>query len=386
MKSAGFKSILPYTAEHEIFREQARRFFETECAPNQDAWGEAQMAPRAIWRRAGELGFLCARVPEEYGGQGADFLYSAVLLEESARAMVVAPMMALHNDVVAPYIVHYGTEEQKRHVLPKMATGEWIGAIAMTEPGAGSDLQSIRTTARREGNGYVLSGQKTFISNGHCADIIIVAAKTDTEAAGARGISLFLLETKDAKGFVRGRNLQKLGQKPSDTAELFFDQVHLPASSLLGGTEGRGFPQLMNRLVEERLMTAVGAVGLIDKAIEITTEYVKDRKAFGQRVMDFQNTRFKLAEARTEAVVVRLFLEECIADFMAGTLDAAKAAALKYWSTEKQCRIIDDCVQLHGGYGYITDYPIARMWLDARISKIYGGSNEIMKEIIGRTL
>jgi acyl-CoA dehydrogenase len=383
--ASSFKSTLPYTPEHEIFREQAKRFFDTECVPQQEAWGEAKMAPRAIWRRAGELGFLCPRIPSAYGGQDADFLYSAILLEEQARAGVVAPMLSLHNDVVAPYVLHYGTEEQKQHVLPKMASGEWVGAIGMTEPSAGSDLQGIKTTAKRDGNGYVLSGQKTFISNGHCADLVIVAAKTDTNA-GAKGISLFLLETRDAKGFARGRNLDKLGQKPSDTAELFFDQVPLPASALLGGSEGRGFPQLMDRLIEERLMTGIAAMGFIDRSLDLTIEYVKDRRAFGQRVMDFQNTRFRLAEAKTEAVVLRIFLERCIAQFMAGSLDAQSAAALKWWSTDKQCSIVDDCVQLHGGYGYILDYPIARMWADARIAKIYGGSNEIMKEIMGRAI
>ena len=385
MSALGFASSLTFTAEHDIFREQARRFYETECAPHQDKWAEAGMAPKGIWRRAAELGFLCPRVAPEYGGAGADFLYSVVLLEEQARSGAVAPMMSLHNDVVAPYIERYGTEEQKKRYLPRMATGEIVGAIGMTEPGAGSDLQGITTTARRVGDGYLLKGQKTFISNGHCADLIIVAAKTDASAA-ARGISLFLLETAGAKGFSRGRFLQKLGQKPSDTAELFFDDVPLPASALLGGAEGRGFAQLMDRLIEERLMTAVGAQGIIDRAIEITIDYTRERKAFGQRVLDFQNTRFKLAEAKTEASVLRVFLERCIGEFMRGELDAPTAAALKWWSTEQQCSIVDDCVQLHGGYGYILDYPIARMWLDSRVSKIYGGSNEIMKEIIGRAL
>jgi acyl-CoA dehydrogenase len=386
MSALNFASILPYTAEHEIFREQARRFFETECAPQQDAWAEVGMAPKGIWRRAGELGFLCPRVSPDLGGQGADFLYSAILLEEQGRSGVVAPMMSLHSDVVAPYIERYGTDEQRARYLPRMVTGEMIGAIGMSEPGAGSDLQGIATTARRDAGGdYLLKGQKTFISNGHCADIIIVAAKTDP-TAGGRGISLFLLETANAKGFARGRFLQKLGQKASDTAELFFDDVRLPASALLGEVEGRGFPQLMDRLVEERLMASIGAIGIIDKAIEITIDYVRERKAFGQRVLDFQNTRFKLAEAKTEASVLRVFLERCIKQFMAGELDAPTAAALKYWSTEQQCSIVDDCVQLHGGYGYILDYPIARMWLDSRVTKIYGGANEIMKEIIGRSL
>ena len=385
MSARGFSSALTFTAEHEIFREQVRRFFETECVPHQDKWAEAGIAPRSIWKRAGELGFLCPRVSTKFGGAGADVLYSVILLDEQARAGAIAPVMSLHSDVVAPYIERYGTEAQKQQFLPRMATGAYVGAIGMTEPGAGSDLQAIATSARREGGDYVLRGQKTFITNGHCADLIIVAAKTDPSAAG-RGISLFLLETKDAKGFARGRNLEKLGQKASDTAELFFEDMRLPASALLGEAEGRGFAQLMDRLVEERLMTAVAACGFIERAIEITVEYTRERKAFGQRVLDFQNTRFRLAEAKTEAAVLRVFLERCILEFTRGELDAPTAAALKWWATEQQCSIVDDCVQLHGGYGYILDYPIARMWLDSRVSKIYGGSNEIMKEIIGRAL
>lgn len=385
MSGLAFASALAFSPEHAIFREQARRFFEDECVPQQDAWTEAGMAPKSIWRRAGELGFLCPRVSPAHGGAGADFLYSVILLEEQARACAIAPVMSLHSDVVAPYIERYGTDAQKARYLPRMVTGEIVGAIGMTEPGAGSDLQGITTTALRDGDDYRLKGQKTFITNGHCADLIIVAAKTDPSAA-ARGVSLFLLETQGTKGFARGRNLEKLGQKASDTAELFFDDVRLPASALLGGVEGRGFPQLMDRLVEERLMTAVAACGFIDRALETTIAYTRERKAFGQRVLDFQNTRFRLAEAKTEAAVLRVFLERCIDEFMRGELDAPTAAALKWWSTEQQCSIVDDCVQLHGGYGYILDYPIARMWLDSRVAKIYGGSNEIMKEIIGRAL
>ncbi len=384
MTALSFPTVIDFTAEHQIFRDQARRFFEEECVPQQEAWSEAGIAPRAIWRRAGELGFLLARAPSAFGGADADMLYSIILLEEQARAGVIAPVLSLHNDVVAPYILHYGNGAQKAQFLPRMATGECIGAIGMSEPAAGSDLQGITTTARREGDDYIIRGQKTFITNGHCADLIVLAVKTDA-SAGGRGISLFLFETANAKGFKRGRMLDKLGQKASDTAELFFDDVRVPATSILGG-EGRGFPQLMDRLVEERLMTAVAAVGFIDRAIETTTAYVRERKAFGKRVLDFQNTRFRLAEAKTEAAVLRVFLERCIRDFMEGRLDAPTAAALKWWATEKQCAIVDDCVQLHGGYGYILDYPIARMWLDSRISKIYGGSNEIMKEIIGRSL
>lgn len=378
-------SGLPYTEEHEMFRRTAQRFFTSECAPHQGNWAEAGQVPREIWNRAGELGLLCPTIPAEYGGGGGDTLYSIVLMEEQVRAGVIAPMLSLHNDVVAPYVACYGTDQQKARLLPKMATGEMVGAIGMTEPGAGSDLQAIGTRARREGDEYVINGQKTFISHGHMADVIVLAAKTGP-APDDRKISLILFETAGAAGFRRGRHLEKLGQHSADTAELFFDDVRVPVSALLGGTEGRGFGQLMDRLVEERLMTGVGAVAFIERALELTIEYVKQRKAFGQRVIDFQNSRFKLAEARTEATVLRVFLERCIRDFMNGHLDAQTAAMLKWWSTEQQCAIVDECVQLHGGYGYMLDYPIANMWLDARISKIYGGSNEIMKEIIARTL
>ncbi|HEX7035680.1 MAG TPA: acyl-CoA dehydrogenase family protein [Pseudomonadales bacterium] len=376
---------LPFRDEHEMFRRTARRFFETECAPHHGDWEAAGEVPRDIWRRAGELGLLCPTIPSEYGGGGGDILFSVVLMEEQVRAGVVAPMLSLHNDVVAPYVLHYGTDAQKHRLLPRMADGSMIGAIGMTEPGAGSDLQSMRCFARRDGDDYVIRGQKTFISHGHLADLIVLAAKTGTDSAAAK-ISLFLFETAGAAGFRRGRHLEKLGQHSADTAELFFDDVRVPAAALLGGEEGRGFAQLMSRLVEERLMTAVAAVAYIDRALELTVDYVKQREAFGQRVFDFQNTRFKLAEAKTEAVILRAFLNRCLNDFVAGQLDAATAAMLKWWSTEQQCAIVDDCVQLHGGYGYILDYPIARMWQDVRIAKIYGGSNEIMKEIIARSL
>jgi len=380
----GVATSLSYTEEHQIFRASARRFFETEVAPKQAEWEEARITPRGIWKRAGELGFLCPRLPEAYGGAGVDFLYTVILAEEQVRAGAIAPMLTLQSDVVAPYVLHYGTEAQKQRYLPALASGDSIGAIAMTEPSGGSDLQAIRTVARKRDGGYAISGQKTFISNGINADMVILACKTDT-GAGARGISLFLVDT-DTPGFSRGRNLKKLGQHAADTAELFFDDMQVPDSALLGGVEGRGFAQLMDRLVEERLMTGVVSVAMIDRALAMTIQYVKDRKAFGQRILDFQNTRFKLAEAKTEATLLRVFLERCVLDFMEGKLDPSASAMLKYWSTEQQNAIVDDCVQLHGGYGYILDYPIAKMWLDGRITKIYGGANEIMKDIIGRTL
>jgi acyl-CoA dehydrogenase len=381
----GAASALPYTDEHAIFRRSARRFFENECVPHQPEWEAAGEVPRSIWLRAGELGLLCPTIATDYGGGGADTLYSIVLMEEQIRAGVIAPMLSLHNDVVAPYIARYGTQEQKQRLLPEMAQGRMIGAIGMTEPGAGSDLQAIKCRARRDGDDYLISGQKTFISHGHIADLIVLAAKTG-EDPDSRKISLFLFETANAAGFRRGRHLQKLGQHASDTAELFFDDARVPVGSLLGAEEGRGFGQLMDRLVEERLMTGAGAVAFIERALELTIAYVKERKAFGQRVIDFQNSRFKLAEAKTEAAILRVFLNRCVLDFMAGRLDPETAAILKWWSTEQQCAIVDECMQLHGGYGYILDYPIAKMWLDARISKIYGGSNEIMKEIVARSL
>jgi acyl-CoA dehydrogenase len=381
--SGGLASSLPYKDEHAIFRASARRFFETEVAPKQVEWEEARITPRAIWKRAGELGLLCPRLPQAYGGMDADFLYALILAEEQARTGAIAPMFMLQSDIVAPYLQHYGTEQQKRRYLPAMASGDCIVSIAMTEPAAGSDLQAICTTAKKRSDGYVISGQKTFISNGINADAVIVACKTDDE--GARGISLFIVDA-DTPGFSRGRNLKKLGQHAADTAELFFDEVIVPQSAILGGAEGRGFPQLMDRLVEERLLAGLVSVAMIDRALEMTIQYVKDRKAFGQRVMDFQNTRFKLAEGRTEATVLRAFVERCVLDFMDGRLDAATGAMLKYWATEQQNAIVDECVQLHGGYGYILEYPIAKMWADGRITKIYGGANEVMKDIIGRSL
>jgi alkylation response protein AidB-like acyl-CoA dehydrogenase len=381
---AGLVSSLPFTDEHAIFRTSARRFFETEVAPKQADWEEAHITPRAIWKRAGGFGFLCPRLPEAYGGMDADFLYALILAEEQARTGAIAPMFMLQSDVVAPYLQLYGTEEQKRRYLPVMASGDCIMSIAMTEPSAGSDLQAIRTVARKRGDGYAISGQKTFISNGINADAVIVACKTNADE-GARGITLFIVDA-NAPGFSRGRNLKKLGQHAADTAELFFDEVVVPQSAILGGAEGRGFSQLMDRLVEERLMTGLVSVAMIDRALDMTIRYVKDRKAFGQRVMDFQNTRFKLAEGKTEAAVLRAFLERCVLDFMDGRLDAATSAMLKYWATEQQNAIVDECVQLHGGYGYVLDYPIAKMWADGRITKIYGGANEIMKDIIGRSL
>lgn len=371
---------LAYGEDHALLRDTARRFFVTECLPHREEWDAAGMAPRSIWRRAGELGLLCTRVPEEYGGAGGDMLHTIALVEEQTKAGVVGPMLSLHSDVVAPYILNYGSQEQKARILPKMASGEWVGAIAMTEPGGGSDLRAMTTRAKQDGDCYLIKGSKTFISNGASADIVVLAAQAEA------GISLFLVEADGLVGFARGEPLDKAGQWSGDTTELFFDDVRVPDTALLGGIEGRGFAQLSERLAEERLLTGVVAVAAMDQAIADTIAYTRDRQAFGRSVLDFQNTRFRLAEARTEAIVCRTFMERCVRKFMNGQLDATEAAMLKWYSTELQNKIIDVCLQLHGGYGYMLEYPIARAWLDARIAKIYGGANEIMKEIIGRSL
>jgi acyl-CoA dehydrogenase len=372
-------SRLSWEAEHEMLRATARRFFAEECVPHREAWEEEGTVPRHIWRLAGELGLLCPRLPVEYGGSGGDFLFSVALIEEQARAELAAPMISLHSDVVAPYVAHYGTAEQKTRILPKLASGEWISAVAMTEPDAGSDLRGIRTRARHDGNGWMIDGAKTFISNGCSADLIVLAAKAEA------GISLFLVETGGLEGFRHGEPLEKLGQWASDTAELFFDGARLPAAALLGD-EGDGLRLLRERLVEERLLTAVAAVATAEQAIARTLDYTRERTAFGKAILDFQNSRFKLAEAVTDTDVARAFVDECIMKFIRGELGDAEAAMAKYWTTELQNRVVDDCLQLHGGYGYMLEYPISRLWLDSRISRIYAGTNEIMKEIIGRSL
>lgn len=378
------RSSLPFGQEHDLLRRTAGRFFREECAPHRDAWEDAGMAPREIWRRAGELGLLCMSTPTEFGGGGGDILHSIVVMEEQVRAGVNAPMVSLHSDVVAPYINRYGTNEQKNRILPRMARGELIGAIAMTEPQSGSDLRGMRTTAHPDGDHWVVNGSKTFISHGCTADLIVLAAKTAMAGGGDR-ISLFLVEADEVKGLHRGPPLDKLGQGDADTAELAFEDMRLPACSVLGPLGG-GFQLLSDRLVEERLMTGVGAVAVIETALEHTLAYVKERYAFGKRVLDFQNTRFRLAEAYTDAVVLRTFMERCVRRFLRNDLDAVEAAMLKDRATDLQCSIVDQCLQLHGGYGYILDFPIARLWCDSRIAKIYGGANEIMKEIIGRAL
>jgi acyl-CoA dehydrogenase len=369
-----------------IFERSVDRFFEEHAPPSRvESWRRDGIVERSFWREAGEAGLLCLAVPEEYGGPGGDFRHEVVLMEVVARRQVSGFAGSLHNAIVAPYILHYGSEEQKTRWLPKMASGEFIGAIAMTEPGAGSDLQGVRTTARLDGNQYVVNGQKTFISNGQLADLVIVVAKTDP-AKGAKGTSLIVVETADAPGFHRGRNLDKIGMEAQDTSELFFEDVRVPTANLLGPQEGLGFAQLMQQLPQERLTIGIGGVAVIERALDDTIAYVKERKAFGQRLIDFQNTQFKLAECKTEATVARVFIDRLIGLHLEGKLDAATASMAKYWVSELENRIVDTCLQLFGGYGYMNDYPIARMFRDSRVQRIYGGANEIMKVLIARTL
>ena len=369
--------------DHEAFRASVRAFVAKEIAPHHAQWEADGAVSREVWLKAGKAGLLLPNVPEAYGGAGADFGMSAVVMEELSRAGYTGPGFGLHSDIIAPYILHYGSEEQKRDLLPRMARGEIIGAIAMTEPGTGSDLQGIKTTAVMKGNELVLNGSKTFITNGQMADVVIVVAKTDP-SKGAKGTSLILVERERA-GFSRGRNLQKVGMKAQDTSELFFDDVHLPPSNMLGDP-GQGFKYLMQELPQERLIIGIQAVAAMEAALEWTIDYTRERKAFGQPISEFQNTRFKLAEIKTEVEIARVFTDRCLELHLQGKLDVVTAAMNKFWTTETQCRVIDQCVQLFGGYGYMWEYPIARAYADARVQKIYGGTNEIMKELIARSL
>jgi alkylation response protein AidB-like acyl-CoA dehydrogenase len=372
-----------YQEEHELFRKTVAAFIEREIAPHYEGWEKEGQVSREVWRKAGEARLLLTDVPEEYGGAGADFLYSAVMIEEMAKRVFTAPGYRLHSDIVAPYILNYGSEAQKRRWLPAMARGEVIGAIAMTEPGTGSDLQAVRTTALRKGNEFVVNGQKTFITNGGLADLIIVVAKTDT-SAGAKGVTLVLVEG-DRPGFRRGRNLKKIGQNAQDTAELFFDHVHVPPSNVLG-EEGGGFAYLMTQLPRERLLVAIGSVAIMEAALAWTIDYTRNRRAFGKPIAEFQNTRFKLAEVKTEVTVARVFLNHCLELFLAGELDAATAAMSKWWLSELDNKVLDTCLQMFGGYGYMLEYPIARAYADARVHRIYAGTTEIMKELVARSL
>ncbi len=370
--------------ELRILQDAARKFFETEFKPLNEKWIAQGKVDREAWLKAGQAGLLCAEMPAEYGGAGGDYRHETVIMEEMHRAGVGGFGNQVHSTIVAPYFLHYGDEEQKQRWLPRMASGEMVGAIAMTEPNTGSDLQAVRTTAVRDGDDYVINGSKTYITNGQHADLVIVVAKTDP-SKGSKGISLIAVETEDNPGFQRGRNLKKMGQKSADTSELFFEDCRVPVGNRIG-EEGNGFVQLMQQLPQERLNIAQAAVVSMERAIEITIDYVKERKAFGQRVLDFQNTKFKLAECKTEALIARTFVDQCLMKLMDGALDAATASMAKYWCTQKQCEIIDECLQLHGGAGYMDEYEISRMYADARVQKIYGGTNEIMKELIGRTL
>ena len=369
-----------------MFEDSVARFFEQTAPPERvEKWRKDKIVERAMWEEAAQAGLLGLSTPEEYGGMGGDYRHEVILMEQIGLKGVDGFGASLHNAIVMPYIIHYGTEEQKKRWLPRMSSGELISAIAMTEPGAGSDLQGVKTTAKKSGNGYVINGSKTFITNGQMANLICIVAKTDP-TQGAKGISLVMLETDGAEGFERGRNLNKLGQPAQDTSELFFNDVKVPADNLLGAEEGKGFYQLMSQLPQERLNIAVQGVATIERALELTIQYVKERKAFGKAILDFQNTQFELAECKTEATVARVFVNHCIGVHLQGKLDAATASMAKYWVSDLEGKIIDRCLQLYGGYGFMDEFPISRMYRDSRIQRIYGGANEIMKILIARTL
>jgi len=372
-----------FSAEHETFRDSVRRFLEAEVKPFDERWQEQGFVDKSVWRKAGENGFLCMSMPEAYGGSGADKLYSMVLIEEQARINNSSLGWGLHSEIVAPYLLNYGAEALRRKYLPRMASGEMVGAIAMSEPGAGSDLQSVKTTALRKGGGYVVDGSKTFITNGWNCDLVVVVAKTDP-AKGAKGTSLVVVDTS-MQGFSKGKRLKKMGLKGQDTAELFFDGVEVPAENLLG-QENNGFIYLMQELPWERMQIAIAAAAKSEAALGWTIDYVNQRKAFGKPVAGFQNTRFKLAELATEVQVMRVFVDRCMALLMEGKLDTATASMAKLWASDMEGKVIDECLQLHGGYGFMWEFPIAQAYVDARVQRIYGGTNEIMKEVISRSL
>lgn len=370
--------------ELQMLQDSARRFFETEFVPEEERWSKTMLMDRSAWNQAGEVGLLCASIPEEYGGGGGDARHDLVIFGQQARSIIGSFSNTVHSGIVAHYLLAYGSEEQKRKWLPGMASGALVASVAMSEPDAGSDLKAIRTRAVRQGDDYVINGSKTFITNGYHADLVFLVCKTGA-AQGARDISIIVVETAGLPGFKRGRVLEKIGNKGSDTAELFFDQVRVPVENLLGTQEGQGFSQLMQQLPLERLYIANNACWQMERALEMTTDYVQHRQVFGQALSALQNTRFKLAECQTEATIARVFVDECIAQHLAGTLTTETAAMAKWWSTQKCCEIVDQCLQLHGGNGFILDYPIARMYTNVRVGPIYGGSNEIMKEIIARS-
>ncbi|MFF3664059.1 acyl-CoA dehydrogenase family protein [Microtetraspora malaysiensis] len=370
--------------EHLLFRQTVREFLAREVVPHHPQWEKDGIVPREVWKKAGEIGMFGFSVPEQYGGSGiTDFRYNAVVVEEIIRAGASGLGFSLHNDVMAPYFVDLTDDEQKERWLPGFVSGELITAVAMTEPGAGSDLQGIRTTAVRDGDHYVVNGQKTFITNGINSDLVVVVTKTDP-TAGARGTTLFVVE-RGMEGFTRGRNLDKIGMHAQDTAELFFDNVRVPVANRLGDADGQGFVQLMNNLPQERLSIAVAAVAAAEAVLETTIEYCKNRTAFGRSIGSFQNTRFVLAELATEVEIARHYVDKCVTVLNRRELTVVDAAKAKWWTTELQNKVVDRCLQLHGGYGYMTEYPVAKAWLDSRVQTIYGGTTEIMKEIIGRS-
>ena len=385
MAAIDFKNPDWYDEEDiNIFREAVFGFYDREMAPHSESFRKNKVVDRKYWNMAGEMGLLNCAIPEEYGGGGGDYRHEMIIMEELVKAKVDGFGLSLHNAIVAPYILHYGTEEQKQKWLPKMASGELVGAIAMSEPGTGSDLQSVKTNAKKDGNGWVINGSKTFITNGGTANLIIIVA--DTGGEGKHSKSLFVVETDDLEGFRRGRILDKVGMDAQDTAELFFDEMKVPADSLLGEDTGMGFIQLMSELPQERLNIAVQSVAQMEAALETTIEYVKERKAFGKRILDFQNTQFELAECKTLVTIAKTFVYDCAEKHLRGELDTVTASMAKYWTTDKECEIIDRCLQLHGGYGFMNEYPIARMYRDSRVQRIYGGTNEIMKLLIARSL
>ncbi|CAN5397256.1 acyl-CoA dehydrogenase family protein [soil metagenome] len=369
-----------------LFSDSVGKWIDEHASPETvQSWIANSSVPRQLWNDAGEAGLLGLSMPEGDGGMGGDYRHEVVLMRQLGWKGADHFGISLHNAIVMPYIWHYGTEEQKQRWLPRLATGELVGCIAMTEPGAGSDLQGVKTTAIKSGNGYVVNGSKTFITNGQLANFIIVVAKTDP-SAGAKGTSLIVVETDGAEGFERGRNLHKIGMEGNDTSELFFNDVKVPADNIIGGVEGQGFIQLMQQLPQERLNIAVQGVAAAERGLEQTLEYVKQRKAFGKAVIDFQNTQFKLAEVKTKLTVARVFVDHCIGLHLKGQLDAVTASMAKYWVTDVQGEVIDEMLQLHGGYGYMNEYPIAQLYKDARVQRIYGGTNEIMKVLIARSL